>query len=328
MNNTRAILAALFWAGVPLGVAEPSDHPGGRPETTVAARIPPEKPDKHDLGRFVEQAIAKVNQEAASLDGKTFVEHLSIERAVYFVPKPPPPKRLEVKVERRNGKIILVLPPLPEPPPEELPELTDEPEPPPENAVKKAWTDKYCLAQQYSYRLKLKGIGPIALHDDWRKTDAEVRVKLTVRRRTAVAAKEKPIPKPPDGQEIWQPRWRWRLFLFGKYGGRVIGRELKGLRMPGAATSEVHGALGEEAAKKMLARPEERMEKTFTLQAFYSQKSQLWSIEGYLSSHLPDSMEPQSIGWKDFPRGRGVETPRTFRPKRRTSPRQTGRESR
>jgi len=312
----NACLQSMLLCGAVLFglVCQAADQPAGKPESGEKAKEPLEKPAEHGLRRYLEKTISKANQVAACLDGKTFVEHCSFERAIYFVPRREPPK-LKTKVEQRKGKTVIVMTLPPDPPPLELPELTydGKPGPLPKDCVERTWVDDYCLAQQYSYRLKLLDIGAVVDDEKSKGPAADVRVKLIVKRRTGIAAKEKPVPKPGEGQQVWYPFFRRALAR--QYGGSCVARELEGIQMPDEAKPEVKGDLAEKAVEKMLAGPEKRLETTLTLRALYWQKAGLWYVRGY-TSDLPKSMGPARLWKMEIPRGKGVQTLRFFDPKR------------
>ena len=283
-------------------------------DTTQAARPAPESPDEQGLRAFLQKAIAKANQEAAELDGQTFVEHCAFKRSIYFIPKPPPPKQEPVRVEVRDGNMVLVVPPSRPPPPLKIPEpvlshMPNQPQPPPKGAVGKHWVDRYAMAQQFSYRYSLESVGAIVKGQGESEAEsAPVRIKLTARRRTAIAGDEKPIPEPPKGMKVWYPSPPWS---FGSFGGGGTVRELKKIEMPPQAHREIKGPLAEEAVKKMQAVPEEVVAKTMNMTAHYSPEWQLWFISWYWSSEMP---EPVRLWQKHIPRGKGVQSIETTGP--------------
>ena len=290
-----------------------AEEPAAGPQRRENAKK--ETPDEKGLRQYLKKTIAKANWEAASLRGKTFVEHHSFERAIYFVPKPPPPP--PPRVEMRDGRAVIIPSTLP---PDPLPELEEveafvggmvRPTKLPDGCVEKTWVDDYCLAQQYSYRFKLLDTGPIAEDKEWKVPAADVRLKLIVERKTHIAAREKPIPKPAEGQRIW--RFLVRSGLLSRYGGVGFSRELKGISMPSVAKPDVGDTLAEEAAGEVLKVPEERHVQSLTLQALYVPQRERWVIQEY---RLQKSLEPVRLGDMRFPRGAGVYTFGSFDTKR------------
>lgn len=302
---------ALFCLGFLIAGCPPA-HRVDQTGTTQAARPAPEKPNEQDLRAFLQKAIAKANQAAAGLDGQTFVEHCAFKRSIHFIPKPPAPKDGRARVEVRDGKIVVVVPSRP-PPPIEVPStvLSDrpQPQPPPKGAVGKHWVDRYAMAQQFSYRYSLESIGPIVKGQGASEPEsAPVRIKLTARRRTAIAGDEKPIPEPPKGMKVWDPTRLWSPHFFGSGGST---RELRKIGMPPQARREIKGPLAKEAVKKMQAAPEEVVAKTMNMTARYWPKWQLWFIEWSWSSEMP---EPARLWKKRIRRGRAVQSTATTRP--------------
>ena len=254
----------------------------------TVTKIAPEEPNQADLTRMAQRAIAAANETAAELHEKPTVQHVSIDRAVYFVPRAKQPEDLADLIEGQS-------------------------EARPADAVKRTWTDEYWLAQQYSYRLQLDQVGPIRIEEGRKLPTAEVRLKLTVRRRTSVVAKEKPIPQPPKGKRFWYDSAIREIGSYPGSGLRFAGRDLGEISGPFRATTEIKGPGAEEAVKQMLNEPEEKMEETFVLRASVMKCEDgyyIWLIEEALPAKVPKSMKPVTIFWRsDFPRGAQVVAP-------------------
>lgn len=256
-----------------------SGAPSAVPATQPIAAS--EIPDEAGLRAFLDAAIARANLAASEIDDKTYVQHLSLRRAVYFVPAPPRPKPGEL------GKEIVI--------PDT--ELSDGPGDPPKEAVERSWTDHYTLAQQFSYRYVLVHAGPV-VPDEQRPGDrrAKVILRLIAGGQVGMHSDEQPIPEPPDGMEIWHPSpWGQGSRFYGVGGQR---RDLPTIQPPGSQP-DPQDQSAQRAIAAMQLRP--LNEDLIDLQAGYNSRTRRWVLPRRVETNL----RPHELSERRLPRDGG-----------------------
>ncbi|HUT58619.1 MAG TPA: hypothetical protein VNA25_12310 [Phycisphaerae bacterium] len=290
MYTMRLGVLAVWLAAIPfLAGCEPSSvQPGDRAAV--------EAPVAKDLRAFVEGAIARANQRAAELDGKTFVEEGGLEWIMYFV-RQDLVDVADLMVVQKTQWTVLIEPNCSPPP----------------GAIERRWTDRYALAQQYSYRYELVSIGPMAVVGGAYKAEsAEVELRITGTRKVGVARDEGPLPDIPEGMRVWTPSSRVPAAMQGE---GVPMRELTDISMPRGAQARIEGALADQAVRAMHSAVAEELWTTLNLLASYAPDRDEWVFWTWDSP--PRSVLPAELS-SYTSRGEGVLSPASTQPS--TSP--------
>ncbi|MBN2582041.1 MAG: ankyrin repeat domain-containing protein [Planctomycetes bacterium] len=135
-----------------------------------------------DARALVEERVAQANQWAARyVNGEMFVQSVSDERVVFFVPQGMPPS-----------------------------------EKPPAGAIRRQWTDWEALTTERHYRYVIESLEPV--DDEARRVRASLAI-VGYDRVRRVTVRE-PVPAPPAGMELWRCSSPSRLFGIGAGWGR------------------------------------------------------------------------------------------------------------
>jgi len=156
---------------------------------------------RRDIRAAAEKLIVEANREAAKRDGVTYVDIKQFKRVVYFVPASMPLQ------EQKEPDVIV--------------DGTFEPPPPPDDAVAHEWTNRFALAQQFTYRYTLEKITDIrpVLKGEL-LFEAKAVFRMDYQKPSAKAGTPKRVPKPPRGMRLWSPKRPCLHFGFGIGDGK------------------------------------------------------------------------------------------------------------
>ncbi len=225
-----------------------------RPVATIP-QVVTDTPDGPGLRAFVLKSIERANRRAAAISGKTFVEFGSDERTVVFAPAG------SVKADNESSPT------------------------PPKGSVKKRWTKKYAIAQQYSYKYHLDQIGPILTWSPPLNAEAAlVNIRIVARHRHGVASEAGPQPQPPVGMAVWEPKFQ--NYDGGKFAASADidiphvaikwSKDLPALPKLGVLANSTKDPLAEKAGIKMMIDNERVGERAFQLRAVFCPQRKIW----------------------------------------------------
>jgi len=208
-----------------------------------------------DARQFAETVLVKlINDTLATYYGVTHVETYEFERIVYFEPKPDPNAWPQADSMYFRGGPRRVA--------EDIPEGV---------IASEEWVDRYALAQELSARcvVALAELKEIDIHSPT-PFKVEVTVKITGRKRHAVASRTQRRPGPPDGYQYWTEGP-----MVGSHGLSwsylLVPDELPGRpHEPGA------GNLADEAAEKLGGTSPTAVALTFIYTVCYDLETEKW----------------------------------------------------
>jgi len=300
-NLYGATLAALFAGLVAAGTALAAD--ANSPDSPIARVLRDREILRKQIDKLPLKLIAEANEKAKAFDGKTWLHSVTLDRYMYFVPEPKPP---------RPGEVILPEPNIIADPNNHVNPW--EPPNPPAGAIERHWRDRFALAQQYSYRYRYGGITKLLRKEDMDKpfeTTFEIKIKATVR--SGLASKVQPVPETPEGMVAWKderPRWRYGG------GGGIRKLELRSPWIPGDPNAKPTNDLERNALAKMRDAPAKTVEGVMICHVVFDAAKGKWDFQSaeysypeegivaYRSRDRKDWPEPVTTPWSmGLPRG-------------------------
>ena len=221
---------------------------------------------RQDATAVIQSAIDEVNRKAAKLDGITFVDVQKFGRVVFFVPAPTgiedvsPHQPGSMDVE--NWYLV-----------------------PPANSTRNDWTDRFALAQEFTYRYSLQKIEKVEMG-----SPLAVAFTVTVEssQRHAVTEQSRPLPRPPREMELWSPSNRLSG-MYGLHDPPMVASLPAPLWPPGCSADRTTDKLAVQAVKKMRDESITKSSETIEGTARYDPKREKWLLS------MPPGKLPQPV---------------------------------
>ncbi len=228
-----------------------------------------------DATAVLQPLIDEANEELNALDRVIYVDEREFERVVFFLERADgrcPEDSLGGDIDYVDGRWVALVAPT--------------------ETIRAEWSDRFALAQVFSCQAEIVG-AELTKIDFTSPEPFEVgfEVKVTGRRRHAIAGKPSPVPQPPGSYTYWRP-----MHGGGGIFRRPIPFHMRLPKMPGAPHHAGQTELGYEAVKMLADVTPSMVGYTGTAILRYSTEEDKWAIAASEDTVAID-ISAESLSW-------------------------------
>ncbi len=219
-----------------------------------------------DIRLAIDKSIKDANKIASTQDGKTYIDVDEFDRVLVFVPITEP------ELRQRHFCYMKTLP---------------------ENALVKKWTDRFALAQQFSYRYSYVRILESTRHFSSPHFTAKVEVLIKATSHRAYGGMPTDIPSTPNDHMIW---WPGRRSGFGGLRG-MIDHLPAPTRPPGkiVTPSLAIDTISQSALDALRKSTPKTIKHTVIAHMSYDRSKKQWKLDSAMQKG--DFPEPEWLEW-------------------------------